>query len=145
MKIRSVLNVDLDSLIMIDENIFNSGAYSKIDFVEFIKRKDIYKIFVFLEDKQICGYCILKYVLDEVELLKIAVKKEFRNRGIATKLFHFSLSKLVNPKKIYLEVDCENSEAINLYKKLGFDVFNVRKNYYSNNHDAYEMIMMIGN
>ena len=39
---------------------------------------------------------------------------------------------------IMLEVSTDNRPAINLYKKVGFQIINVRKNYYENK-DAYVM------
>jgi ribosomal protein S18 acetylase RimI-like enzyme len=38
-----------------------------------------------------------------------------------------------------LEVDVSNDEAIELYKKLGYETLNIRKNYYGYGRDAQIM------
>ena len=62
--------------------------------------------------------------------------------GIATSLLNHlvetSLSN--NMKEIWLEVSTKNTPAINLYKKFGFEVMGIRKNYYQKlGEDAYNM------
>lgn len=51
-------------------------------------------------------------------------EKKYKNKGIATKatkaILNYAHSKL-NLHKIYLVVNPENKEAINLYKKVGFE------------------------
>ena len=41
---------------------------------------------------------------------------------------------------ITLEVRISNNKAINLYKKLNFQIVNVKKNYYENKEDALYMV-----
>ena len=38
-----------------------------------------------------------------------------------------------------LEVNVTNQTAVNFYQKFGFKIIHVRKNYYSDNNDAYIM------
>ena len=48
-------------------------------------------------------------------------------------------------ENITLEVRVSNVAAISLYKKYGFIIANIRKSYYSDNHeDAYLMIKPLG-
>jgi ribosomal-protein-alanine N-acetyltransferase len=80
---------------------------------------------------EITGYIIARSVLDEAEILSIAVKSSFRKQGIAANLVTYILEKLKNKvKTCYLEVRVSNLPAINLYKKFGFKICNLRKNYY---------------
>jgi ribosomal-protein-alanine N-acetyltransferase len=59
------------------------------------------------------------------------VKSSFRKQGIAANLVTYILEKLKNKvKTCYLEVRVSNLPAINLYKKFGFKICNLRKNYY---------------
>ena len=83
---------------------------------------------------EIVGYCIFYPIWDECEIMNIAVKKSKRHRKIATKLFFAVLeyAKIENICRIILEVRQSNDEAIALYKKFGFEVDGVRKNYYKN-------------
>ncbi len=81
-------------------------------------------------DGNICGYAGMWRVMDEGSITNIAVLEEHRRNGIASALLKQLLS--CNVKYVTLEVRKSNSSAINLYKKHGFDVAAVRKDYYSN-------------
>jgi ribosomal-protein-alanine N-acetyltransferase len=90
--------------------------------------------FVAVEDAEIAGYLITYHVLSEIQILNIAVKESKRNRKIATKLFDviFDYAKSESIEEFTLEVRPSNSSAITFYKKLGFEIDGVRKNYYKN-------------
>ena len=46
---------------------------------------------------------------------------------------------------ISLEVRVSNAPALTCYKKYGFEIINIRKSYYQDNHeDAYLMMKPIG-
>ncbi len=82
-------------------------------------------------DNEIIGYIVVKIILDEAEILSLAIKPSFRRKGIASTLLKDVIFKLKDIVKIcYLEVRISNVEAINLYKKLGFKEYGIRKNYY---------------
>lgn len=51
----------------------------------------------------------------------------------------FIIAKNKNCINITLEVAVNNKSALNLYKKLGFKIVTIRKNYYENS-DGYLMI-----
>ncbi|MHB1693379.1 MAG: GNAT family N-acetyltransferase, partial [bacterium] len=61
--------------------------------------------------------------------------KTMQSRGIGSYLINYTIYQFAdkNIKFIFLEVRVSNSRAINLYKKLGFKTFMVRKNYYDDN------------
>lgn len=84
---------------------------------------------------------LLSYILYlenawEIEILRIASHREFRRKNYAS----ICLASIIeeNPNKsIHLEVDSSNSNAIELYKKHGFQFVDKRKAYYENGNDAY--------
>ena len=93
------------------------------------------------EDNIIVAFAGIWKILDEVHITNIAVRKDFRNQGIGSKIFE-NLLKLVDIKyvnSITLEVSENNIPAIKLYEKLGFEKVEFRKNYYGNNNG--EIIM----
>lgn len=83
------------------------------------------------EDNLVVGYVFLKQVIcDDVKgylIDGLFVEKEYRNRGIATKLLKESLN-MVKDRDIYF-VDvgamAENKTSFNLYKSLGFKEFKI--------------------
>lgn len=73
----------------------------------------------------------------------LAVKENFRKQGIGEKLLKAAMDKCRtrNVQRISLHVDPQRSHAMNLYKKLGFEVDNLIQGYYSSDRDAYRMFL----
>ncbi len=86
------------------------------------------------------GFIILQ-ITDEINIVSIAVNKDMRNMGLATKLINSAIS-LAKRKKlgaVSLEVSYNNITAYLLYKKLGFTLRRTRKHYYADGSDGLEM------
>lgn len=96
-------------------------------------------------NQQIIGFCIFQTVLDEANLLLIAIDPEHQGQGHATTLLEQSIQLLKNqPIQIFLEVRESNQNAIALYEKLDFHQIDLRRNYYpthgSNREHAVIMV-----
>lgn len=78
---------------------------------------------------ELVGYLKYEVTFEVVNIIDVFVEENYRNRGIATKLFE-NLLKNVKPEKFMLEVNENNVNAIKLYKKFGFVNIHVRKKYY---------------
>src|SRR4051812_14258233 len=88
------------------------------------------------------AYALGWWVVDELELLSLAVLPEARRQGVARRLLEhvITTTRARGGRRITLEVGRSNSAARRLYESAGFEVFNVRPNYYRNNgDDALEM------
>jgi len=74
-------------------------------------------------------------------LISIAVLPEHRRRGIGTALMKEVMAgmRVYKAKECYLEVRVRNTPAVNLYKKLQFEVSRVVHAYYADGEDAYIM------
>lgn len=74
-------------------------------------------------------------------VVSIAVMPEHRKKGIGEALVTKAMEgmRLYNAKQAFLEVRVTNMPAINLYKKLGFEVTRKIHGYYSDGEDAYVM------
>jgi ribosomal protein S18 acetylase RimI-like enzyme len=90
----------------------------------------------------ILGYIICFVVIDKADIIYLYVDEKNRYRGIATQIFECFVSSICNLKKVYLEVNVNNVEAISFYKKKGFKIIRIRK-MYSNGEDAYEMMCKV--
>ena len=77
------------------------------------------------------GFVLTRHVLDEEELLLIAVVPEFRQRGIGSLLIDrlFITARARGITRIYLEMRRGNP-AVHLYRKLGFEPIGERRHYY---------------
>lgn len=86
------------------------------------------------ENGIVCGYVGSQTVLDETDMMNIAVHPDFRRKGIAAALIA-ELVRLLKERGSHilrLEVRESNAPAIALYESLGFAQLGLRKNYYRN-------------
>ncbi len=134
---------DTEKLIEIETNSIVANTLSKQEILDIIKNKN-YQIFVCKFNGELVGYVITQ-ITDEVNIVSIAVKREFRNFGIGTNLIkkveNFAKRKELNT--ISLEVSKTNVTAYLLYQKCGFKLRRVRKKYYSDGSDCFEMAKQI--
>ena len=101
--------------------------------------------FVAIEDNKIIGFISTVWCIDECEIELIAVKKEYRNKLVATNLLNVAIEKFkeMKIKKLFLEVRRSNEVAQSFYEKQGFTYVGVRKNYYKNQEDALIMTKLL--
>lgn len=85
---------------------------------------------VAIQDEQICGYLLSQDLLDEVEIMQLAVSACHRRQGTAEALVRQLLESKSSMQKVMLEVRESNYAARSLYEKLGFTVSGIRKGYY---------------
>ena len=108
-----------------------------------VKKYDnpFYKVLVLKKSNKIIGYLSFFIIYERIEVEYIYILKEERKNGYAKYLFQelFNIAKNNNCINISLEVDTTNNSAINLYKKLGFNIVSIREKYYGKN-DGYLMI-----
>jgi ribosomal protein S18 acetylase RimI-like enzyme len=90
------------------------------------RREDNYFIFGYYENDSIVGLMIYKIEKSSAIIDVISVEKDERGKGIGTQLLKEVHDKYTNIK---IEAKCE-LKAIAFYKKLGFTVQSIGKNYY---------------
>lgn len=132
---------DADEVYNIENQAFFE-PWSKKNLIKDLESNTFLNHYVAEKDGRVVGFYISSQVLDEVEIFTIAVERDHKNMGIATNLLTHLLatSKANNMKEIRLEVSTKNLAAINLYKKFGFEIMGIRKNYYQKvGEDAYNM------
>jgi len=80
----------------------------------------------------LAGYIGIQTVLDEGYINNVAVRPEYRRRGIAAALISLLIeqARAIGLAFMTLEVRESNAPAIALYEKLGFTTVGRRKNYY---------------
>jgi ribosomal-protein-alanine N-acetyltransferase len=77
------------------------------------------------------GFVLTRHVLDEEELLLIAVMPGARRRGVGAALIEhlFAIARTRGTARVFLEMRRGNP-AIHLYHKFGFEPIGERRNYY---------------
>lgn len=84
---------------------------------------------------------VLKWV-NRAHVISVTVHKAFRRQGIGRRLMLIACNNAYSEYRateVYLEVRVTNVPAISLYKKLGFEIKEVSRGYYSDGEDAYVM------
>ena len=81
----------------------------------------------------LCAACAYRVVLDEMEILDLAVHPAWRRRGLARALvcLAFRRASAAGARTALLEVRAGNREALRLYESLGFVRHGLRRQYYS--------------
>ena len=89
---------------------------------------------VALDGETVAGYVGSQTVMDETDMMNIAVHPDFRRQGIARALIAELTAKAGENKLAFvtLEVRESNAPAIALYTGAGFAPVGKRKNFYSN-------------
>ena len=89
---------------------------------------------VAMDGERVAGYVGSQSVLDEADMMNIAVHPDYRRQGIGRDLV-LALAEALQKKGIrglMLEVRQSNAPAIALYEQLGFQQVGMRPNYYRN-------------
>ncbi len=103
-----------------------------------------YLIGYYHQDKLV-GYTCVRAMYEEAQVCNVAVLPDYRRMGIARQLIDemLRLSAEKGCKICELEVNTQNTPAVELYKKSGFEVAGIRKNFYRrsrySSRDAYTM------
>ena len=93
---------------------------------------------------KLAGYIVARLGADELHINNVAVRKDFRRRGIGRRLLNRILEegKRSGAVTAYLELRAGNHAALALYQNCGFRVTSRRKKYYSDPvEDALVMII----
>ena len=125
--IRNMQMVDVPKILEIEQKV-QSHPWTENQFKQSV---DSYSSTVIEYQGDVVGFCILQPVVDEANLLLMAVDPSMQGKGLGYQLLEQSLQLLKNdPVQIFLEVRESNVAAIALYQKSGFHQIDVRKNYY---------------
>ena len=132
MTFREMLVEDLDQVVDIEQNLF-SVPWTKEGFLTYLMKKDT-MFFVVEEKERILGYCSMMTVLDEGDILNVAVRSDRQKEGIGQFLVDSMLrmAEMQGIRLVHLEVRQGNGIARRLYQRLGFKEDGLRRDYYEN-------------
>lgn len=122
---------DAEVLAAIHKKGFYRG-WPREEFLSFLSERNT-PVYVACDAKRrIAGFALVRTVLDEAELLTIAVEPKWRGKRIGQALLRavFDDLRLSPARRMFLEVDEQNLAAVKLYGREGFAQISSRKGYY---------------
>ncbi len=130
---------DLQHVMGIEKEAFPDPWHESFFKRELRKKREHAYLYVAKLDKRVIGYIVFYIFSGEGHIYNIAVDTAYRRRGIGKYLLESALEIIEKNgvDEVFLEVSVRNAAALELYKKYHFQVFGVRKRYYSNGDDAY--------
>ena len=144
--IRLMERRDLKNIMEIEEESF-IAKWNEQQFLYELFENPYNVILVAEIDDKVVGFIDFLITFNSSTISQIAVKKEFRKKGIANSLIEKMIEILKKQKDIVetstLEVRTHNLKAVNLYKKFGYEIKHVKKGYYTNGDDAYYMVKVL--
>ncbi len=89
---------------------------------------------VAMDGETLAGYVGSQSVIDEADMMNLAVSEKYRRQGVAESLVNCLVENLKQQgvHSLTLEVRLSNAPAKALYEKLGFEQVGQRPNYYHN-------------
>lgn len=117
-------------------------GWSENGITETLNRNGHY--FVAEVNGKVVGHGGFTTVLDEGDVTNIAVRPEFRQKGLASKILEamITFAREKNLSFLTLEVRSQNIPAISLYEKYGFTVRGERKNFYRDPQDNAKIMTL---
>ncbi len=126
---------DIEGIITIEQDSFEQ-PWGRRSFETELESPDAYLYTLreaeALSTSPVIAYTVLKTFVDELHLMRIAVRPQSRRCGIAGLLLREAMGRIgaIPVRRIVLEVRETNAPALCLYKRLGFSIIGRRIHYY---------------
>jgi len=136
---------DLEDVLTIESASF-SRPWTRRHFLDEMESPFGFPLVALAPDGALAGYLCLKLLLDEAEILDVAVSDSQRCRGVGRILLEgaLDLCRAGETAFVSLEVRAGNGAAIALYHRFDFRKVGRRKSYYENGEDAILMEYSFG-
>ena len=133
---------DLAAMAELDQAIFHS-PWSQEEFRQEWE-KPFTRMIVYTDDETdslMIGYIVYHLLGDSIEILNIVIHPQWRKKELATKLLQFVIQEGLQAsyKSITLQVRKSNEAALHLYQKYHFSTVHLRRQFYSDGEDAYQL------
>ena len=139
MIIRTIKQEDIKQIVDLELKFLGETIGEEL-LLDSIKTPHLY--FYVVEDINVIGYIGAYILAGQTEILNFVIDEKYQRQGIGQKLFDEILEdgKINKSESVVLEVKVNNEKGISFYTKNGFEIVNIRKNYYADGTDAYLML-----
>ena len=126
-------DLDLDGVLAVEAESFTNPWTREMYAWELQNRAVCHIYVVRTMDCAVAGFCAFWLVFDEIHINNIAMRPQYRGRGLGTALIRHILAEgtRLGARRATLEVRASNQGARRLYERLGFYVAATRRNYYT--------------
>ncbi|MER2604943.1 MAG: ribosomal protein S18-alanine N-acetyltransferase [Siculibacillus sp.] len=128
---------DTETLAAIHAASFPSAPWSTADLAALLREETVFGIVArranVFGTRSAVGFVLARVVVDEAEILTIAVAPSHRRRGVGRALVEELCRRLYRDRvaSLFLEVDAGNTAAVTLYRRLRFEKVGERRGYYA--------------
>lgn len=125
---------DIDRIMEIEHRSF-AAPWSRAAFEGELVRNHFARYMVVEVDGYVAGYAGMWMIIDEAHITNIAIDPAYRGKKLGEALLRQMMASAVwnGATRMTLEVRVSNQKAQNLYHKLGFRNYGIRKGYYTDN------------
>src|SRR6056297_3352009 len=140
---------DLDPILNIERSVFPLFQQSSVRTVTLSLRSSFQQVWVAVctneGESEICGVLILYAYKKTLRIYSIATSKKFQGKGIGDALLWHaeSIAGISGYERLSLEAEANNRKLIEWYKRRGFEVLELSKDYYEEGIDAYKMVKIL--
>ena len=150
------IKIDIIDIPQIQEIFISYWGTKSLDFYSELERMIKYELsFGYKIKDELIGFCLIDINSEEnteeisICIALLCIKKEYRGKHLGESILNYCINNCIylNYKKYCLHVSTKNIPALNLYKKQGFVIKELIKEYYKDeeleNSDAYFMLLNI--
>ncbi len=145
-QIKPAILSDLCQIVAIEKSVFpEPWTENQLKFELVAQPASFIRVAIY--QGKVIGYLFAHVICDVVHLNNLAVDSLVQGKGVGRLLME-SLFKFLTerqPVEIFLEVDNTNHQAIDFYRKFGFEKINIREKYYHSGADALVMLAKLEN
>jgi ribosomal-protein-alanine N-acetyltransferase len=126
-------DIDLEAVLEVEQQSFNNPT-TREWYVSELQRPEVCFVYVIrTPDCPVAGFCAFWRVLDQIHINNLAIRPDFRQRGLARLLLVKVLEEAsgLGAASATLEVRRSNAAARRLYESAGFRLAGVRTSYYT--------------
>jgi ribosomal-protein-alanine N-acetyltransferase len=133
----------VDEVYAIAKAAYKGSPWSRQIFEKDLANKHVRYLIIEVAGEPV-GFVGGTLIIDELSISNVAIMPGFQGQHLAERLMREWFSRFDDGTRVLLEVRQGNKRAIPLYERLGFTIYNIREDYYSDPvEDAYLMDLML--